>query len=303
MKGIILAGGLNSRLFPVTQAICKQLLPVYDKPMIYYPLSILMLAQIREILIISTPRDTSRISDLLGDGGQMGLEISYMVQNEPRGIADAFILGRDFVAGDSCALILGDNILFGHNLYGLLHNAKVRTSGATVFGYEVPDPQRFGILEIGPDGRALSIEEKPKRPKSHWAVIGLYFYDDQVCDIAATIKPSGRGELEITDINNHYLQRGELYVERLYRGFAWLDCGNAEALQEASQFVHTMQKRQRYKIACIEEIAFRLGYIEAEQLEALAAPIAKSEYGEYLLQIASEAGDQETRFPRSMVTG
>ncbi len=300
MKGIILAGGLNSRLFPVTQAICKQLLPVYDKPMIYYPLSILMLAHIREILIISTPRDTSRIADLLGDGRQLGLELTYRVQEEPRGIADAFVLGRDFIAGDSCALILGDNILYGHNLYELLHNAQSRTSGATVFGYEVPDPESFGILEIGPDGRAISIEEKPKRPKSHWAVIGLYFYDDKVSDIAAALEPSGRGELEITDINNHYLQRGELYVERLYRGFAWLDCGNAEALQEASQFVHTMQKRQRYKIACIEEIAYRLGYIEDEDLERLATPIAKSEYGQYLMEISHEVGDREVRYPRSM---
>ena len=282
MKGIILAGGRNTRLFPVTQAISKQLLPVYDKPMIYYPLSILMLAKIRDILIISTPRDTPRIEELLGDGSQLGLRISYQVQDRPRGIADAFILGRDFIGGAPVALILGDNILYGHNIYGLIQNAMTRDKGATVFGYEVPDPERFGIVEIGPDGRAISIEEKPAQPKSHWAVIGLYFYDKDVCDIAAGLEPSGRGELEITDINRHYLERGDLYVERLYRGFAWLDCGNAEALSEATQFIHTFQKRQRYRIACVEEVAFRMGYIDVAQLRRLAEPIIKSEYGLHL---------------------
>ena len=302
MKGIILAGGHNTRLFPVTQAISKQLLPVYDKPMIYYPLSILMLAKIREILIISTPRDTPRIEELLGDGSQLGLQISYQVQDQPRGIADAFILGRDFIAGEPVALILGDNILYGHNIYGLIQNAMMRERGATVFGYEVPDPERFGVVEIGADGRALGIEEKPAQPKSHWAVIGLYFYDGEVCDIAASLKPSGRGELEITDINRHYLARGELYVERLYRGFAWLDCGNAEALSEATQFIHTFQKRQRYRIACVEEVAFRMGYIDLDQLKRLAEPIIKSEYGQYVMQIARESEDQGTRFPASYQT-
>ena len=288
MKGIILAGGSNTRLFPVTQATSKQLLPVYDKPMIYYPLSVLMLAKIREILIISTPRDTPRIADLLGDGSQLGLRLEYKVQDEPRGIADAFILGKEFIAGDRVALILGDNILYGHNIYELLKNAMDRGSGATVFGYEVPDPERFGIVDIGADGRAISIEEKPAKPRSHWAVIGLYFYDGQVCDIAESIEPSGRGELEITDINNHYLQKGELFVERLFRGFAWLDCGNAEALQEASAFVHTLQKRQRYRIACIEEVAYRLGYIDKAQLLQIARSIGKSDYGQYLLDLAEE---------------
>lgn len=299
MKGIILAGGSNTRLFPVTQAVSKQLLPVYDKPMIYYPLSVLMLARIREVLIISTPRDTPRIAELLGDGSQLGLQIEYRVQDEPRGIADAFRVGRDFIDGDSCALILGDNILYGHNIYQILNSAMNRGKGATVFGYEVHDPERFGIVEIGPDGKAVSIEEKPKKPKSHWAVIGLYFYDERVCEMADRLEPSGRGELEITDINNLYLAEGKLFVERLHRGFAWLDCGNAEALQEASLFVHTLQKRQRYRISCIEEIAYRMSYIDAEQLRKLGEAIGKSEYGRYIIDIAQEA-TEETRTPAGL---
>lgn len=298
MKGIILAGGLNTRLYPVTRVVSKQLLPVYDKPMIFYPLSILMLAHIRDILIISTPRDTGLIEALLGDGSQLGLKIEYKVQEQPRGIADAFIVGRDFVNGEACALVLGDNILYGHNVYQVLDSAASRAAGATVFGYEVHDPERFGVVEIGDDGHALSIEEKPKKPKSHWAVIGLYFYDKNVCDIAASIKPSGRGELEITDINNRYLEQGELYVERLPRGFAWLDCGHPEALHEASQFIHTIQKRQRYRIACVEEIAYRMGFIDLDQLRKLSEVVAKSDYGQYLAQIADEA-DGEPRAPLS----
>ncbi len=288
MKGIILAGGSNTRLFPVTQVVSKQLLPVYDKPMIYYPLSVLMLAKIREVLIISTPRDTRLIRDLLGDGSHLGLQISYIVQEKPRGIADAFVLGREFIANQPCALILGDNILYGHNIYQVLSCALERKRGATVFGYEVHDPERFGVVEIAEDGRALSIEEKPRKPKSAWAVIGLYFYDEQVCDIAARLKPSDRGELEVTEVNSVYLQQGELFVEKLYRGFAWLDCGHPEALQEASQFVHTMQKRQRYRMACVEEIACRLGYIDAAQLKRIGESMSKSDYGQYILALADE---------------
>jgi len=295
MKGIILAGGSSTRLLPVTQTVSKQLLPVYDKPMIYYPLSVLMLAGIRDILIISTPRDVPRIQELLKDGEQLGLQLSYRVQEEPRGIADAFRVSRDYIAGEDCALILGDNILYGHNIYELLNRAMTRSEGATVFGYEVHDPERFGIVEIAPDGRALSIEEKPIHPKSHWAVIGLYFYDSKVCEFADSLKPSDRGELEITDINNLYLSRGELFVEKLYRGFAWLDCGNAEALQEASAFVHTLQKRQRYRLACVEEIAYRLGYIDAAQLKVLGEPIGKGDYGRYILELAEEAAHEPRR--------
>ena len=289
MKGIILAGGLNTRLYPVTQVVSKQLLPVYDKPMIFYPLSILMLAHIRDILIISTPRDTGLIEGLLGDGRQLGLNIEYKVQDQPRGIADAFIVGREFVNGEACALVLGDNILYGHNVYQVLDSAASRKTGATVFGYEVHDPERFGVVEIGEDGHALSIEEKPENPKSHWAIIGLYFYDENVCDVAARLAPSDRGELEITDINKWYLEQGQLYVERLPRGFAWLDCGHPEALQEASQFIHTIQKRQRYRVSCIEEIAYRMGFIDLPQLRTLADAVGKSDYGRYLAQIADEA--------------
>ena len=299
MKGIILAGGSNTRLFPITQVVSKQLLPVYDKPMIYYPLSVLMLAGIRDILIISTPRDSPQIATLLRDGEQLGLTVQHRVQDQPRGIADAFRVGRDFIAGQPCALILGDNILFGHNIYEPLNKALNRTEGATVFGYEVHDPERFGIVEIGPDGRALSIEEKPIKPKSHWAVIGLYFYDEQVCDLADKLKPSGRGELEITDINNLYRAQNKLFVERLHRGFAWLDCGNAEALQEASLFVHTLQKRQRFRIACIEEVAYRMGYIDVEQLRTLGEAIGKSDYGTYILDIAEKA-ESEPRKPAGL---
>ena len=299
MKGIILAGGSNTRLFPITQTVTKQLLPVYDKPMIYYPLSVLMLAGLRDILIISTPRDTPQIANLLGDGEQLGLRIAYQVQDAPRGIADAFRVGRDYIADEHCALILGDNIFYGHNIYELLYTAVTRAQGATVFGYEVHDPERFGIVEIGPDGRALSIEEKPKKPKSHWAVIGLYFYDSQVCDFADSLKPSDRGELEITDINNLYLAQGNLFVEKIYRGFAWLDCGNAEALHEASVFVHTLQKRQRYRLACIEEVAYRMRYIDAVQLRKLGEAIGKSEYGRYILELAEETA-HEPRTPAGL---
>lgn len=299
MKGIILAGGSSSRLFPITKMMSKQLLPVYDKPMIYYPLSVLMLAGLRDILIISTPRDTPHIEGLLNDGKQLGIRLSYSVQEEPRGIADAFRIARDYIAGEPCALILGDNILYGHNIYEILIKAKNRAEGATVFGYEVHDPSRFGIVEIGPDGRALNIEEKPQKPKSHWAVIGLYFYDSQVCDFADSLKPSERGELEITDINNLYLARGNLFVERLYRGFAWLDCGNAEALQEASLFVHTLQRRQRYRLACIEEIAYRMEFIDAGQLRRLGESISNSDYGRYVLELADEAA-HEPRTPAGL---
>ena len=288
MKGILLAGGANTRLYPLTNVLSKQLLPVYDKPMVYYPLSVLMLAGIREILIISTPRDIPRFEDLLGDGSKLGLRFSYMVQEKPEGIAHALVLGRDFLAGDSCALILGDNILYGHNIYEILASAAERESGATVFAYEVRDPERFGVVEIGPDNVVVSIEEKPAEPKSHWAAIGLYFYDSRACNVAAQLKPSARGELEITDVNKWYLEQDQLFVEKLYRGFAWLDCGNFEALQEASEFVHTMQKRQRYRIACVEEIAYRLGYIDSRQLQNLADTLSSSEYGQYLMQLAQE---------------
>jgi len=288
MKGIILAGGLSTRLYPVTQVVSKQLLPVYDKPMIYYPLSVLMLARIREILIISTQRDLPWIEDLLADGSRFGLKFSYAVQDFPNGVAEAFLIAREFLNGDRCALVLGDNILYGHNIYAFLNRAIHRETGATIFGYEVHDPERFGVVEIGADGCALSIEEKPTMPKSHWAVIGLYFYDNQVCDIAAQLKPSKRGELEITDINLHYMSRGSLYVEKLHRGFAWLDCGNPDALQEASHYMQTLQKRQRYRIACVEEIAYRMGYIDVDQMRRLGESIANSEYGQYLLDIADE---------------
>lgn len=287
MRGILLAGGANTRLYPVTLAVSKQLLPVYDKPMIYYPLSVLMLAQIRDILIISTPRDLPRIEELLGNGEAYGLRLSYAIQDQPKGIAHAFLIARDFIKEQPCALILGDNILYGHNIYQVLANAKEHTKGATVFAYEVNNPRDFGVVEISDDDKVLSLEEKPKYPKSHWAVIGLYFYDGKVCKMAESLTPSHRGELEITDLNRRYLENGELYVERLYRGFAWLDCGGFEALQEASEFVRTLQKRQRYRIACIEEIAYRLGYIDAKQLMKLAEPLRKNEYGEYIRDLAN----------------
>ena len=286
-KGILLAGGSGTRLHPATLAISKQLLPVYDKPMVYYPLSTLMLAGIRDILLISTPQDTPRFENLLGDGSRWGVNISYCVQPSPDGLAQAFILGRDFVGQSPSALVLGDNIYHGHDLQGLLSAANARTSGATVFAYHVHDPERYGVVAFDANKRALSIEEKPKAPKSHYAVTGLYFYDNQVCDIAADIKPSARGELEITDVNARYLAQEQLSVEIMGRGYAWLDTGTHDSLMEAGQFIATLEKRQGLKVACPEEIAFRSGWIDAAQLEALARPMLKNGYGQYLMQLVN----------------
>ncbi len=287
-KGIILAGGSGTRLHPATLAISKQLLPVYDKPMVYYPLSTLMLAGIRDILVISTPQDTPRFEALLGDGSRWGLNLSYCVQPSPDGLAQAFILGRQFVGNHPSALVLGDNIFYGHDFATLLKRADGRTNGASVFAYHVTDPERYGVVEFDAHKRALSIEEKPKAPKSNYAVTGLYFYDNQVCDIAASIQPSARGELEITTVNATYLQQGQLDVEIMGRGYAWLDTGTHDSLLEAGQFIATLEKRQGLKVACPEEIAYRAGWISAAQLEQQAQPMLKNGYGQYLMQVLRE---------------
>jgi len=290
MKGIILAGGSGTRLYPLTRVVSKQLLPVYDKPMVYYPLSTLMLAGIRDILVIATPQDLPRFEELLGSGEQWGLRLSYAPQPSPDGLAQAFLIGRGFVGSDRVALILGDNIFYGHGLSEQLQRASRRTRGATVFGYYVRDPERYGVVELGPGGEAVSLEEKPHSPKSNYAVTGLYFYDNRVLDIAAGLKPSARGELEITDVNRAYLERGELTVELLGRGYAWLDTGTHDALQSASSFIEIVERRQGLKIACLEEIAFRMGTIDAAQLARLAEPMRKNAYGEYLLELLRTGG-------------
>jgi glucose-1-phosphate thymidylyltransferase len=288
MRGIILAGGSGTRLHPITLGVSKQLIPVYDKPMVYYPLSTLMLAGIRDMLVISTPQDTPRFEQLLGDGRQWGLSLRYTVQERPAGIAQALLIGRDFIGRERVALVLGDNIFFGHDLAPLLKQGAEREHGATVYAYPVNDPERYGVVEFDANGRALSIEEKPKSPKSRYAVTGLYFYDARVADIAAKLKPSARGELEITDVNRAYLERGELEVVPMKRGMAWLDTGTHEALLEAAHFIETIERRQGLKIACPEEVAWRMGFIDAAQLEALAKKLAKSSYGEYLKRVLTE---------------
>jgi glucose-1-phosphate thymidylyltransferase len=290
MKGIILAGGSGSRLLPLTAAFSKQLMPVYDKPMIYYPLSTLMLAGVREILVISTPHDLPHFERLLGDGGRWGLRFDYAAQEEPRGIAEAFLIGEEFLDGAAAALILGDNLFYGHGLSGILQRAAAELTGATIFGYQVRDPERYGVVTFDREGRATDIEEKPARPRSTYAVVGLYFYDSAVVDIARGLAPSARGELEITDVNREYLRRGSLRVEVLGRGMAWLDTGTHRSLLEAGQFVEVVESRQGLKIACPEEIAFRMGYIDRGQLRALAEPMASSGYGEYLVRLAEEEG-------------
>ncbi|NWG74274.1 MAG: glucose-1-phosphate thymidylyltransferase RfbA [Rubrivivax sp.] len=287
-KGIVLAGGSGTRLHPATLAVSKQLLPVYDKPMVYYPLSTLMLAGIRDVLVISTPQDTPRFEALLGDGSRWGMNLSYCVQPSPDGLAQAFILGRRFVGGHPSALVLGDNIFYGHDFKTMLEAASARASGATVFAYHVHDPERYGVVEFDTRRRAISIEEKPRAPKSNYAVTGLYFYDEQVCDIAASIQPSARGELEITEVNARYLRQGQLNVEIMGRGYAWLDTGTHDSLLEAGQFIATLEKRQGLKVACPEEIAYRAGWIGAAELERLAQPMLKNGYGQYLMQVLRE---------------
>jgi len=287
-KGIILAGGSGTRLHPVTQAVSKQLMPIYDKPMIYYPLSALMLAGLRDILVISTPQDTPRFRDLLGDGSQWGLNLQFAVQPSPDGLAQAFIIGRDFIGDDHAALILGDNVFYGHELQQLLESAHHRRDGATVFAYAVSDPERYGVVEFNANGQAISLEEKPKAPRSRYAVTGVYFYDNDVVNLAANLKPSARGELEITDLNRLYLEQGRLSVEIMGRGMAWLDTGTHDSLLEAAQFVQTIERRQGLKVCCPEEIAYRQGFIDAAQLERLAVPLAKSGYGKYLQDVLKE---------------
>ena len=291
MKGIILAGGSGTRLYPITKATSKQLVPIYDKPMIYYPLSVLMLAGIKDILLISTPEYVGRFEELFGNGHEIGLNIEYAIQEEPRGLADAFIVGADFIGDDAVALVLGDNIFYGAGLSEKLQEAALKTSGATVFGYQVKDPERFGVVEFDKDGKALSIVEKPKQPKSNYAVTGLYFYDNDVVEIAANVKPSERGEIEISDINQAYLERGDLDVQVMGRGYAWLDTGTHDSLLEASSFIATIQKQQNLRVASLEEIAYRMGYIDIAQLEKLAQPLKKNDYGQYLLRIVDEEGE------------